>query len=238
MKWLSLLLVVSAFNAFGQEAQVAEPEFDSLGGNRMLLERAKAMDPDQDVSVVQNRAVNRRNRFEFAPEVSGTLGGDTYTRTRSVGLNAYYHITPRWAVGAKFNYAFNSLTPEGQSMLDLANEDFLKDPENPDKPFAEPDYPKTEYMALINWFPMYGKFSLLDKKIIHFDFYAVAGAGQTQLKSGGATTFTGGGGVGLWFTQHFTTRMEFRYQTYTGKYKDTPRRLDLTVASLQMGWLL
>lgn len=238
MKWLGLLIAFAASAAFAQNSTPAEPEFDSLGGNRMLLERAKAMDPDQTVSVVQKRAVDRRHRFEIAPEVSGVLGGDTYSRSRSVGLNAYYHFTPRIAIGAKFNYSFNKLTPEGQALLDAANEQFQNDPESPSIGYPDVDYQKTEWMGLVNWFPLYGKFSVLDRRIIHFDFYVVGGAGQTTLKSGTASTYTGGAGMGLWLTQHFTTRFEMRYQTYTGKYFTGPRKLDLTVASLQMGWLL
>lgn len=216
----------------------AEPDFDSLGGNTLLLERARAMDPEKQVSIVQNRAVDRRKRVEIAPELSGVMGGDSYNRTRSFGLNTYFHFNPRWAVGAKFNYSFNSLSDEGQAILDKANRDFEENPESPSIGYPDIDYPKFEYMALVNWFPLYGKFSVLDKQIVHFDFYALAGAGQTTLRSGPTTTYTGGAGMGLWLTQHFTTRMEMRYQTYTGKYLTGSRRLDLTVASLQMGWLL
>ncbi|MBX3022900.1 MAG: outer membrane beta-barrel domain-containing protein [Bdellovibrionales bacterium] len=239
MQWLNLVFALFASAAFAQTANTpAEPEFDSLGGNRVLLERAKAMNPDQTVSVVQNRTVDRRNRVEFAPEISGVMGGDTYSRARSVGLNAYYHFNPRFAVGAKFGYSFNTLTPEGQALLDQANHDFQADPETPSIGYPDVDYQKTEWMGLLNWYPLYGKFSVLDRRVIHFDFYVVGGAGQTTLRSGPASTYTGGIGMGLWLTQHFTTRMEARYQTYEAKYFTGARRLDLTVASLQMGWLL
>jgi outer membrane immunogenic protein len=216
----------------------AEPDFDSLGGNRILLERAKAMQPDTQVSVIQNRAVNRRHRVEIAPEFSGVLGGDTYSRTRSVGLNTYFHFNPHWALGAKFNYSFNSLTPEGQALLDAANRDYQNNPSTPTIGYPDIDYQKMEYMGLLNWFPLYGKFSVLERSVVHFDFYTLAGAGKTQLRTGWTNTYTAGGGLGLWLTQHFSTRFEARYQTYTAKYLTGARKLDLTVASLQMGWLL
>lgn len=242
MKWLSLLIVFTSAAAFAQNtAAPAEPEFDSLGGNRILLERAKAMEPDQTFSVVQKRAVDRRHRVEFAPEVSGVLGGEALTRARSIGMNAYYHFTPRIAVGAKFNYSFNTLTAEGQERLDIANREHEANPEVVTKDYSESDFQKTEWLGLVNWYPLYGKFSVLDRQVVHFDFYTVAGAGQTTLRSGPTTTYTGGVGMGLWLTQHFTTRFEMRYQTYTAKYGknfETSRKLDLTVASLQMGWLL
>lgn len=217
---------------------MAQSEFDGLGGNAALMARARALDPEAQVSVVQNRAVDRRHRVEIAPEISGVFGGDTYNRTRSMGLNAYYHLGPRWAVGAKYQYSFNQLTAEGQAQVDRANDDFRRDPENPATPYPDIDYAKGEYMALANWFPLYGKFSLLDRKVLHFDVYALAGIGRVLLRSGDANTWTAGAGLGLWATQHFTTRTELRYQSYTGQYLSGARRLDLTVASLQMGWLL
>lgn len=235
----TLLLSLPALAATTKaKAQQAEPDFDTLGGNSVLLERARAMDPDTNISVVQNRMVNRHHRVEFAPEVSGVFGGDTYSSTRSIGLNAYYHFNSHWSIGAKYNYSFNKLTSEGNNLFDKANQDFQNNPGSPSAPFPEVDYPKSEALALVNWYPIYGKLDLFEKSIVHFDLYAIGGAGTTQLKSGSTSTYTAGGGLGLWFTQHFTTRMEMRYQTYQAKYLTGPKRLDLVVGSLQMGWML
>lgn len=231
-------LILFAMIVSGSVSRAAEDEFDTLGGNRMLMERAQALDPDSRVKVVQNRAVDRRLRFELAPEVSGVLGGDTYSRTRSVGFNAYFHISPRWALGAKYNYSFNKLTPEGLALVEEAERDFRLRPESPSIGYPDVDYQKSEMLGLVNWYPLYGKFSILDRSVIHFDFYALAGGGRVQLRSGGATELTAGGGLGLWLTRSFSTRLEARYASYTGKFVTGPRRLDLTIASLQMGWLL
>jgi hypothetical protein len=45
-------------------------------------------------------------------------------------------------------------------------------------------------------------------------------------------------GLGLWFTQHFTSRVEMRYQNYKAKYIDGEKNMDLAIASVQMGWML
>ncbi|PIS11890.1 MAG: outer membrane beta-barrel domain-containing protein [Bdellovibrio sp. CG10_big_fil_rev_8_21_14_0_10_47_8] len=235
--FLCLTLLLPLF-ASAAEVQNTEADFDSLGGNQTILERAKALAPEKNVSIVQNRTVSRRHRFELAPELSGTFGGDAYNRTKSLGLNLHYHFNPRWSVGLKYDYSFNTLTPEGEAQMDQAVEDYNKNPANPNKAFPQIDYPKSETLALVNWYPFYGKLNLLDKAVSHFDVYAIGGYGQIQLSSGSVPTYTAGGGIGFWINQHFSTRLEMRYQNYKTKYLDGDRTLDLALASVQMGWLL
>lgn len=246
MKSLIVLLSLVSFAAFANpEAPAAaaaststDAEFDSLGGNQVILDRARALEPDQKISIVQNRTVSRRNRVELAPEFSGTFGGDTYSRTRSLGMNVNYHFNPRWSVGVKYSYSFNDLTPEGEAMVDAAAADYQKNPSKPSAQYAVLDYPKTEMLGLVNWYPFYGKMNLMDMAVAHFDFYFVGGAGQVELLSGPTSTYTGGAGVGFWINNNFSTRMEMRYQNYTAKYFDKTKDMDLAVASVQMGWML
>jgi outer membrane immunogenic protein len=241
---LTMMFAVSAMAAnqgapkADAKAENTDTEFDSLGGNKIFLEKAKALQPEQNVSIVQNRTVDLNHRVELAPEFSGTFGGDTYSRTKSLGINAMFHFNPRWAVGAKYNYSFNNLTPEGEALVDKAYAEYKKNPTNPTLGFPQLDYQKAEMMALVNYSPIYGKLNLFDKGVAHFDFYLVGGYGQVQLYSGSAPTYTAGGGLGFWISQHFSTRAEMRYQNYTAKYFDTQKKMDLAVASVQMGWLL
>ena len=58
------------------------------------------------------------------------------------------------------------------------------------------------------------------------------------LKSGSKSTYTGGGGIGFWISQHLTTRLEMRYQNYNSEYLGETKKMDVAVASVQMGWLL
>jgi outer membrane beta-barrel protein len=240
MKKLILFLCLMGQMSFAAETAKDDlnSDFDSLGGNKILLERAKALEPDMKVSIVQERTVSRRNRVEIAPEFSGTFGGDTYTRTRNLGLNLQYHFTPRWSAGVKYNYSFNTLTPEGEAMIDKAYSDYQKNPGKPDTAYPQMDFPKSEMLALVNWYPIYGKMNLLDQGIAHFDCYLVGGYGTVELSSGPTSTYTGGAGMGFWFNQHFSSRFEMRYQNYKAKYLDGDKNLDLAVASVQMGWML
>ncbi len=239
-KWILMLsLFASTAMAAGEKpASSLDSEFDSLGGNKIFLDKAKALQPEENISIVQNRTVSLVRRLELAPEFSGTFGGEAYSKTKSVGMNAVYHFNSRWAIGAKYNWSFNTLTEEGQSLINAAKADQIENPESPRVPYPEFDYAKSEMMALVNWSPIYGKLNLLDKAVAHFDFYVLGGYGQVELASGPTSTYTAGGGFGFWLTQNFSTRLEMRYQNYKAKYFDTSKDMDLALASVQMGWLL
>lgn len=225
--------------AAAQNSNVAsEVDFDALGGNEILFEKAKALHPEKTVSIVQNRTIQKKNRFELAPEFSGVFGGDTYSRTKSVGLNVNFHLNYNWSVGAKYNYSFNSLTPEGEAMIDQAMADYNANPQSPSAAYPEINYQKSEALALVNWYPIYGKFSMFDASVVHFDLYLVGGYGQMQLSKSSSPTYTAGTGLGFWVSNNFTTRMEMRYQNYNSEYLGVTKKMDVAVASVQMGWLL
>lgn len=237
MNSLKLVLIsgLIAINAFAQ----VEAEFDNLGGNQIILDKAKELNPDTNIEVVQDRMVNRRKRFEISTEYSGSMGGDdTYTRTQSAGLNVNFHLNNRWALGVKYNYSFNKLTAEGDAMVDAAYADYLANPYSPDQKFPEINYQKSETLALLNWYPVYGKMNLFESKIVQFDVYGLLGAGQVELKTGFTPTYTAGGGMGFWLTPKVTARVELRYQKYTVDYSTGPKSLDIAIASAQVGWLL
>lgn len=208
-------------------------DFDTLGGNDVLLDKARELNPEERVSIVQDRIVGLRNRVEISPEFTSVLGGDPYNHTNGFALNAYYHINPRWALGAKYEYDTNSLRPEANNLIQQAQN------ESDRNLIPDIDFPKSEALALVNWYPIYGKMNLHDLGVVHFDIYAVGGAGQVALRSGNTSTYTAGGGFAFWFSQHLSARLEVRYQTYTAQHEASgPEKMNLTVGGLQVGYLL
>ena len=91
---------------------------------------------------------------------------------------------------------------------------------------------------MVNFYPIYGKMNLYDLGIVHFDIYALGGYGNIDLRSGTTSTYTAGGGFGMWFSQHLTSRLEARYQNYQAERFNGKQNMDLTVLSLQIGYLL
>ena len=75
------------------------------------------MDPHNEVSIVQNRAVDRNMRLELGVNYGLVGGGEAYYQTQNLGANLDFHINPHWSVGARYYHSFNSLTSEGQAVF-------------------------------------------------------------------------------------------------------------------------
>ncbi len=233
----SLSLIFALFLSTTAFAQV-EQEVDSFGGNEALYIKAKALNPEVENEVVQNRFIERTNRFEIAPEFAGVFGGDSYNRTTNAGINVHYHINPSWSVGVKYNYSFNELTPEGKSMVEKASQASSANPKDPNYLYPQIIYPKSETLGMVNWYPIVGKLSFGKWGVAHFDTYLMAGYGTMELSNGSSPTATAGMGLGFWINKNLTTRLEYRAQQYKAEYYNKTEDMMTGVGSVQMGWML
>lgn len=95
------------------------------------------------------------------------------------------------------------------------------------------------YLGTISFYPFYGKISLADLAITQFDIYFMGGYGTVQTSRVTTPTYTAGGGIAFWFTQHFSSRFEARYQGYKDQLTDgSDRQMNLTILQLGIGILL
>jgi len=158
--------------------------------------------------------------------------GDSYLVTDSVGGSLDYHFTPRISLGVRHNRYYNKLTSEGKSAYDRAevSRDSFSIP--------QVDYPVSSTMAVINFYPIYGKMNTLNLGITQFDLYLLAGYGKMELSSGNTDIYAGGLGVGIWWNNYFTTRLEGKYQTYQDRVYSGQRKLDTFVANISLGVML
>ena len=101
---------------------------------------------------------------------------------------------------------------------------------------------KNEWLGVLNWYPIYGKVNLFDLTVAHFDVYILGGAGQINLSSGTAPLYSAGGGMGIWWNQHLTTRLEARWQGYRDSIfdgeKNLQRDINQTLLTVNVGLLL
>jgi outer membrane immunogenic protein len=239
MKRLSLVLLsLITLNVWA--AGDLTNEMDALGANRELMKKAKAIDPKNRVRVVQNREVDRYYRLELGVNYGFAAGGDPYVNTSLLGGQMDFHFTPRVSLGARYYNASNSLTSEGKQVFDDA--EARKQANDPN--FRRPgvDYAKDQWLVVANWYPMYGKVNLFDVAISQFDIYVLGGGGQINLSSGTAPLYTAGGGLGIWWNQHFSTRLEARWQGYQDRIFDgqgmVSRDINQTLLTATMGFLL
>lgn len=216
----------------------------SLGENSSVLKRAQSLDPNNQVSVVQKRAVDRNSRFELSLDGALISGGDAYLNTQMLGGSLGFHISPNWSAAVRYQSYKNSLTAEGKAFYDSvkvaqsngANLGGGAQPPAVDSPFDTT-------MLVVNWYPVYGKMNV-GGWIPHFDLYLLAGYGKTNTSNFNLSdTYTAGGGMGIWLTNFLAMRIEARYQTYNDKPyalygSDAQRRLDQFYGQASLGILL
>ncbi|MCJ8277252.1 MAG: outer membrane beta-barrel domain-containing protein [Bdellovibrionales bacterium] len=235
MKQLILVLFSLSLFSVPAFAQSTSSRMKSLGGNKKLLRRARAMSPNNKLKIVQNRLVDRNWRVEVGASYGPVAGGDPYVNTDNLGAQLDLHITPRFSLGVRYYDHSNNLTSEGERVFDQA----LQDQNNGvNSPRPAIDFASETIMAVINYYPIYGKLNFFDWATAQYDIYVLAGAGNITLSSGNNETYTGGLGMGIWLTKHVSTRFEVRYQSYQDQINSGSRQIDQTVFTAGIGFLL
>ncbi|MGZ3773364.1 MAG: outer membrane beta-barrel domain-containing protein [Pseudobdellovibrionaceae bacterium] len=241
MKNLNLIFISYLFasalatsTAFGAQINAKE-DIDTLGGNKELMEMADKVKSTSRSRIVQERIVDRHHAIELGLSYGNTFGGDAYLKTQSLGVAVDYHFTPRWSLGVRYYDFGNSLTSEGQRIFNEARAAYAVGGR---AHIVDIDYPLNATMAVLNWYPIYGKTSFLDMGITQFDIYVLAGGGTINLSSGNTSVLTTGLGLGAWITKHLTSRMEIRYQKYEDQIITGSRSVDSVVGSIGLGWIL
>lgn len=213
----------------------ASEDIDSLGGNKELMEMAQKIKSTSRSRIVQDRIIDRNNTLEFGLSYGSVFGGDAYVKTQSIGAQVDYHITPRWSLGLRYYDFGNSLTNEGKRIYNDAK---AAEAAGGRALPVDIDYALNSTMAVLNWYPIYGKTSFLDMGVTQFDLYLLAGGGNITLSSGNTSIVTGGLGLGAWITKHISARAEVRYQRYEDQIATGARKLDIITGSLGLGWIL
>lgn len=206
-------------------------QFDSLGTQKDVVDKANALQTNNSVRVVQKREVDRNWRVELGGSYGIVSGGDSYVDTRNWGANLDLHITPRWSLGLRYIDNKNQLTSEGQRIFDAQAA-------NGNGTVPDINFPLKTYLALVNWYPIYGKISWFESSITQFDFYLIGGGGSVKLYNGSSPVFTGGVGMGIWWTSRITSRIEVRYQNYKDTIYSGPRNVNSMISNIGIGFLL
>jgi outer membrane beta-barrel protein len=216
----------------------AEQDLDSLADDQALVQRAQAMDPQNRIQIVQKRAVDRNYRLELGGNYGYLSGGDSYLSSQNIGAYLDFHFTPRWSAGLRYNNFINQLTSEGASVYQQARAQQQSHGSGVQVPGV--DSATNTELATIAWYPVYGKMNFFNSWVPHFDLYALAGFGKTQTQTGNnSDTFAGGIGLALWLSQHFSSHLEVRYQSYEDTpYLDVTRRENLVIGQIAFGILL
>ena len=235
MKSLLLLLALVGSTALAKPRDMVK-ELNTLGSNQAMAERAKAIDGENKIRVVQDRIVSRNLRLELGVSYDGVTGGDSYLTTNNVGYNLDFHIIPKLSIGARHYSAYSKLTSEGDRVFSehaarRAAGDF-----NSLRP--DVDYPLSSTLGTITFYPLYGKLNFFNLGVTQFDVYVLGAYGRMELSSGSSPTWAAGGGLGIWWAKHLSSRLEFRHQRYEDQIYTGKREQATTAFSFGIGLLI
>lgn len=236
---VGLLMLIATGLMLGQGAMAAgnTSSLDSLGNQAQMMQKARPSVPANTYRVVQHRVIDRDFRSELGLNMGMVAGGgDSYYQTQNLGVQYDLHLNSRFSLGLRHQMNFNKLTPEGQRVYDRA--EAMAAAQNTAYSVPDLDQPLSTTLATVSFYPIYGKVSWFESTVSYFDFYVMLGGGQTQLKSGSTGIATGGVGMGMWWNQHLSSRIEMRYQTYEDQIYTGTRKIEGAVASFTMGILL
>jgi outer membrane beta-barrel protein len=123
----------------------------------------------QDIVVVPRKRFLKGGRFEFAP-FTGISVNDILIRHYVFGLDLNYFLTDVLWIGLQGNYYIKALT-EREGLIGLQYNRI-------------PTLNKYKYGGALNvgYVPVYGKFALFNKSILHWEIFASAGVGVTQTE--------------------------------------------------------
>jgi len=211
-------------------------DWNSLGSSQSILKKAKALDSENKVRVVQKRAVDRDLRLEVSTHYSLISGGDSYVKTQAGGAQLEFHINPQWSLGYRYDSYANSLTAEGEKISrDAAAAVAIGNPAQ----LPEISFALNSQLGTLSWYPIYGKLNLFDQAVTQFDVYLMTGAGSVKLASGQNTSLLSiGTGVGLWLTQHISSRFELSYLNYKDNTYSSNPQMNLMTMHFGIGFLL
>lgn len=230
--WTLTPLLFMAFSCF---AGSLSDDVNSLGGNKDLMNKVRAIDPNNKIRVVQNRSVDRRFRLELGFNYGAYTGGDPYLKTDSIGGQIELHINPTISLGARYASISNTLSAEGERVF--KNAQSLKE-QGINSGTVAIDPAEETVLGTISVYPLYGKLNFFNRSIAQFDFYMIGGAGTTKLQSGNSPTYTVGGGLGIWMSQHISGRLEARWQGHQDQIGDQKRDINQAIFNATFGFLL
>jgi outer membrane beta-barrel protein len=160
--------------------------------------------PNQDeLEVLQNRKYEKAHRFELAAHY-GIYQGKDYVNSKSAGASLTYNFSNQYFVEVSHMKVSNQ------------DNDFLNSVRS--RFGFTPDFNREDSQSVLSagWTPIYAKFSLLGKKISHFEMYVAPGIGRTKtIDNHTSAHFTIG--QKFYITEHILFRLDWRMSRYTDR---------------------
>jgi outer membrane beta-barrel protein len=175
---------------------------------------------EQDLSVVQNRTFKKEKRFQIGLLIGKTFG-DPFLDITSVGFSTNYYFNEIFGIHLIFLKQIASSSNALKTFEETRNATA-----NTNKPFS---LIGAEVSASL----LYGKLSVVGKKIIYYDLYLDGGVGSTKTESGSYPSIILGLGQRFFISNHYALRIDYHFLGYqeTILEKVIPQKLGQPVAS-------
>jgi outer membrane beta-barrel protein len=205
---LSLLLIAPAISSAQEEAVPATEEAKKPETVDISDMEENYWRPNKDeLEVVQSRKYDKAGRFELALHY-GIYQGKDYVNSKSTGASLTYNISNQFFAEVSHHKVSN----EDNEFLNSVRNRFG----------FTPDFNRevSQSVLALGWTPIYAKFSLLGKKISHFETYFAPGVGITKTRD---THLSGHFTIGekFYMTEHLLFRIEWRMSRYTDRIPTT-----------------
>lgn len=166
-----------------------------------IKEKYWARGDDSELGVVQNRLYTKSRKLEVEV-LTGIPFTDPFLDVKSYGgavgwhLNEYFSLR---ALGWKASVSPSSALLTFQKTLNAS---------------ANTNEPRSFLGGELAGSLLYGKLSLLGKKIIYYDLHLLAGAGATSTESGDYFTPFAGIGQQVYLSRRLTLKVDYRLMRY------------------------
>ena len=204
----------SKFSEFGMHSEASQKM------NSSVIYRSSMI-------TVQKRSVDRTWLSEFSAGFSPAISGYPYTYTSSIDLGYQLHLNPQFSLGVKYSHFFHKMNQEGNEMIFKLRR----------IPLLLNHTPKTSYQFQAYWYPIYGKYVLMNQ-VIHFDIYTVASfISQDFNRLRRVPSGSLGLGLVAWWNKHLNSRIELIGQYYKYETKGLTQEAIITYANVSLGLL-
>jgi outer membrane beta-barrel protein len=161
------------------------------------------IEPLTDIAVIQRRFLPKTGRFEFF--AAGTMIlNDAFFLNIGAGARLAYYFRERYGVefiGTYLSVSERQVTSDLFSKYGVQTTSFIT--------------PKSYLGADFRWVPVYGKMTLLNRKITPFDLYFSLGAGMTSTNTGASEpTLHAGAGQVFAISKSMAFRWDFSWNTF------------------------
>jgi len=181
------------------------PAFSALADEQIDVEAVKkkywARGDESELGVVQNRLYTKEGKLAFSL-ITGSISADPFLDVKALGGSVGYHLNEYFGIYLIGWKAFAS----SSSALETF-ERVSRVTTNTNKPLS---YFGAELAASL----IYGKLSVVGKKIIYYDMHFLSGIGLTRSESGNSVTPSLGLGQAIWLTDQLAFRIDYRLMPY------------------------